>query len=118
MAGSRHGVTGLTAKLIDAGTTILAITTGVAQSECRHLMEQSTHQAIREHGLRRLPTPDDPLDLRYAIVSRTLELLREAFSKRGVEQEKIEHACAEMLALYERVRPRARAGASAASVGK
>jgi hypothetical protein len=108
---------GLTNKLIDAGTSILAGNTGLAQHECRTLMESATYRAVREQGLRRLPTGEEPLDMRYAMVERTLEILTAEFAARGVAPERVAQACAEMLELYKKVRPREGAAGKADSNG-
>ena len=95
----------LAEKLLAAGTTLIAGGTGLPLAASRAVMETATYTAVREHGLERLPTPDDPLPLRHAIIERSTALVRSALIARGVSRATATQLCEEMRALYRAVRP-------------
>lgn len=91
-------------KLIDAGSEVIAMYTGLAREICRDIMHAATFRAINEAGLAGMPGEETPLPVRYAIVQRSTALVAEELERRRISPAISGRVRDELNAFYRGVR--------------
>lgn len=97
-------------KLIEAGAKVIGLYTRLPAEICRDIMHAATYKAINEAGLREMPGEETPLDVRYAVVRRSTELVAAELERRRVPSETAAKVREELNAFYRGVRGIARTG--------
>ncbi len=103
MEPSSNGIT-FAERLVEAGGEIIAMESGLGIAESRAMLLRGSIQGSRMHGLAGLPSPETPLEIRYAIIGTTLGLLDAELALRDIAPPVREKISRELDAFYRRIR--------------